>query len=125
MKLEIGQYIRTKNGIIDKVILNYNSKCASPNCNCKHVSCEKDYYDEDKITKASHNIIDLIEVGDVVKYRELTFNSINNFSGEYVGDIHNKEILNNIKIEIEKGHIKLLGVLTHEQFENNCYKIGD
>ena len=66
MKLEVGQFVRTKDGIIDKVIIDYNGHCASPNCECKHIICAKNYYDEDKIVKASYNIIDLLEAGDVV-----------------------------------------------------------
>ena len=69
MKLEVGMYVRTKIGVIGKVI-----------------SIDKDSHDNDIITifnghfhiihkemrtefdilKASHNIIDLIEVGDYV-----------------------------------------------------------
>ena len=112
MKLELGMYIRdTRNGKIYKLTefgLEFRP--------------QKTTYD---FEKASHNIIDLIEVGDIIKYRELTFNDINKFSGEYVNDIHDEEMLNNIKIEIESEHIKLLEILTHEQFENNCFSIGD
>lgn len=73
MKLEIKKdmYIRTKDGIIDKVIFDYNGHCASPNCECKHISCAKNYYDEDKVVKASYNIIDLIEVGDYVNGKKI------------------------------------------------------
>lgn len=66
MKLKEGMYVRTKEGLIDKVIIDYKGCCNSPNCNCKHVSCEHNYYDEENIIKASYNIIDLIEVGDYV-----------------------------------------------------------
>lgn len=66
MKLEVGMYIRTKDGIIDKVIIDYNGHCAGPNCECKHVSCAKNYYDEDKIVKASYNVIDLVEENDYI-----------------------------------------------------------
>ena len=66
MKLEERMYVRTKDGLIDKVIIDYKGCCNSPNCNCKHVSCKHNYYDEENIIKASYNIIDLIEVGDYV-----------------------------------------------------------
>ena len=66
MKLEVGMYVRTKDGIIDKVIIDYKGKCNNPNCNKKHISCKYMYYEEKDILKASHNIIDLIEVGDYV-----------------------------------------------------------
>lgn len=65
-KLEPNMYVRTKDGIIDKVTIDYKGKCNNPNCNCKHVSCQYDCYDKIDIIKASHNIIDILEVGDYV-----------------------------------------------------------
>lgn len=73
MKLEVGMYIRTKDGDIDRVVLPYKGVCANPLCNCKHISCERNYYDEDVIKKASNKIIDLIEVGDYVDGMEVTW----------------------------------------------------
>ena len=72
MELKEGMYIRTKDGLIDKVIIDYKGCCNSQNCNCKHVSCEHNYYDEENIIKASYNLIDLIEVGDYVNGKEVT-----------------------------------------------------
>lgn len=67
MVLKEGMYIRTKDGLIDKVIIDYKGCCNSPNCNCKHVSCEHNYYDEENIIKASYDITDLIKAGDVIE----------------------------------------------------------
>ncbi|MGN1269365.1 MAG: hypothetical protein ACI4UU_00625 [Clostridia bacterium] len=61
MEIEVGEYVRTNEGIIDQVIIDYNGKCNNSNCNGKHVSCKINYYDEDDIAKHSKNIIDLIE----------------------------------------------------------------
>ena len=69
MELKEAMYVRTKDGFIDKVINDYKGCCNSPNCNCKHVSCEHNYYDEENIIKVSDNLIDLIEVGDYVNGR--------------------------------------------------------
>lgn len=68
MKLDIKKdmYIRTKDGIIDKVIFDYNGHCAGRNCDCKHISCVQNYYEEDTVIKASFDIIDLLEEGDLV-----------------------------------------------------------
>lgn len=66
MELKVGNYIRTKDGIIDKVAIDYKGKCNSPYCNCKHISCEHNYYDEDSIVKVSESLIDLIQPGDYV-----------------------------------------------------------
>ena len=115
MKLEVGQFVRTKDGIIDKVIIDYNGHCASPNCECKHISCAKNYYDEDKIVKASYNIIDILEVGDYVnghRVEEIDFENEEIFTDSeyYCGIVE----FNNVK-----------SVITHEQFEQMAYKVGD
>lgn len=114
MKLEEGMYVRTKDGFIDKVIIEYKGCCSSPYCNCKHVSCKYNYYDEDTIIKASHNLIDLIEVGDYV-------------NGYYVEDV--KETFVNIatgsnyfqRPTVFEDDIK--SIVTKEQFESMSYKV--
>ncbi len=121
MKLEFKEnmYIRTCDGIIDKVIIDYNGHCASPNCEYKHISCAKNYYDEDKVVKASYNIIDLIEVGDYVNGHRVilvndtfTYASVNvETSGEATCEI------------IPKNNIK--SIVTKEQFEQAKYKVGE
>ena len=115
MKLEVGQFVRTKDGIIDKVIIDYNGHCASPNCECKHISCAKNYYDEDKIVKASYNIIDILEVGDYVnghRVEEIDFENEEIFTDSeyYCGIVE----FNNVK-----------SVITHEQMEQMAYKVGE
>ena len=49
MKLKAGMYVRTKDGFIDKIIIDYQGYCNSPYCDCKHISCEHNYYDEKEI----------------------------------------------------------------------------
>lgn len=127
MKLEVGMYVRTKDGIIDKVIIDYNGHCASPNCECKHISCAKNYYDEDKIVKASYNIIDILEVGDYVNGSEVL-----DFENKYIeekdtfvpiGVVTENCYLENTDSWIIEKNIKL--VITHEQMEQMAYKVGD
>ena len=112
MKLELKEnmYVRTKDGIIDKVIIDYNGHCASPNCECKHISCAKNYYDEDKIVKASYNIIDILEVGDYVNGYEVT--SKDQFLG--FGN-HDWYMLDN----------EIKSIVTKEQFSSMEYRLGD
>ena len=38
--------------------------------------------------------------------------------------IFDNDTLEEVKQAIEKGEIELLEILTHEQFEANCYKVG-
>ena len=76
-KIEKNMYVRTKDGVIDKLIIDYKGTCNNPNCNCKHLSCVHNYYDEDDILKVSHNIIDLIEVGDYVNGYKIDYINLN------------------------------------------------
>lgn len=120
MEIEVGEYVRTKDGIIDIVILPYKGKCANQNCNDKHISCKANYYIEDEIIKHSKNIIDLIEVGDYINGHKVV--------SELWGEDDN-----NLYFEIEGGFNKaqyigekdIKTVLTHEQFEQNAYRLEE
>lgn len=76
---------------------------------------------EEEIVKHSKQLIDLIEVGDVIKYK------IENVPLETRGylkgitDISDKEMLRNIRND---KNYKVLEILTKEQFLANCYKVG-
>lgn len=119
MKLEVGMYVRTKDGIIDKIIIDYNGHCANPNCKYKHISCTKNYYDEDKIVKASYNIIDILEEGDYI-------------DGCYIQEI--KSLKDNVMVcmldsdyEVESviTNKDIKSIVTHEQMEQMSYRIGE
>lgn len=74
---------------------------------------------EEEIVKHSKHLIDLIENKDVLKVRidkTIMFFGID----EDTSDIKYKELIENI----ENGEYELLEILTHEQFEANCYKVG-
>lgn len=74
-----------------------------------------------EIVKHSKQLIDLIEVGDVIKYK------IENVALETKGylegitDVSDKEMLQNIRNDKD---YKVLEILTKEQMEANCYKVG-
>ena len=124
MELKVGMYIRTKDGLIDKVIIDYKGCCNSPICNCKHVSCEHDYYDEENIIKASDNLIDLIEVGDYVNGCKITC----------ISDIEEPRYLNRLLFsEIDGGDDigmqvfdskNIKSIVTKEQFESMKYEVN-
>lgn len=73
--------------------------------------------------KVSENLIDLVEVEDVIKYK------INNISRELqpkgfiegVVGINNEIRLKDFK---EDKNREILEILTHELYEANCYKVG-
>lgn len=109
-EIKVGEYVRTKDGIIDKII-HYDN-------DTKLLRCENnnfiDPFDNiaipiSEIVKHSFNIIDLIEIGDVVNGERIL-----DITGDY---IHTNETDHN-KFYLEK-HIKR--ILTKEQYERNCY----
>lgn len=121
-EIKVGEWIRTKDGCIDKVILLYSGKCNNPNCKEKHISCATNYYNQNEIVKHSPNIIDLIEVGDYVNgYKvvdimedmqtgEIHLEMTSDYTNQEIGDctIYNKDIKT---------------IVTHEQFKAMEYKI--
>lgn len=116
--LSVGMYVRTLDGIIDKVIIDYNGHCANPNCKYKHISCAKNYYDEDKVVKSSYNIIDILENKDYVNgYPIYEIIEYEDGTKAIVIDNDNKSII------WKKQDIK--SVITHEQMEQMAYKVGE
>ena len=113
MKLEVGMYIRTKDGKIAKFI-KYEEEDKE--------ELITDYYEYSTIwikdvIEASHNIIDLIEVGDYANGVQVIDKEIDNLNEKYlqcgVGDY---VICTYNSNEIED-------VVTKEQFEAMEYKV--
>ena len=69
MEIEVGEWIRTEDGKIDKIIAIHNEE------DCTIVVCKKKYWKED-ISKHSKNIIDLVEVGDIVHIKDVLHEDI-------------------------------------------------
>lgn len=118
MELKEGMYIRTKDGFIDKVINDYKDSCNNPNCNCKHVSCEHNYYDEKDIIKSSDNLIDLIEVRDYVNGDKVTEEMIKMRDEQGVFGLPDKN-----KVFIDE--IKVKNIVTKEMFDSVKYEVGE
>ena len=118
MKLELREnmYVRTKDGIIDK-ILKLNKSYV------KGVSQKDELYayDIDNIVKASYNIIDLIKSKDIIlgrdgkiyqcwkTYKDYVFTYSKNKQGQTI---------TLVDYQIDK-------VLTKEQMEQMAYKVGE
>ena len=113
--IEVGEYIRTdKDTEILKIIeVRKENKCITDKYPNLILQLNRDF------TKYSKNIIDLIEVGDIVKIKNLTGDFIVS-TCYHVFNITSKNIL----IEnINNKEIELISILTHEQYEQNCYKV--
>ena len=104
--IEIGDYVRSKNGSIGKVTKIEDDKYL--------------YENKELITfignvvKHSKNIIDLIEVGDLL--------FINGFSYYNFIYIYDETMLEDLK-EVVKKDVKIKQILTHEQYMQNCYTV--
>lgn len=122
-EIEVNEYVKTKDGIIDEVIIKYKGKCNNPNCDRKHVTCKCNYYNEEVIVKHSKQLIDLIEVGDIVNSCIVV-----GFGYECVNGNKEKSIL--VEGKYTKVNFALLNwdiktILTKEQMMANCYKVGE
>lgn len=126
--IEVNEYVRTKDGkigIFDRYSSRKeNSLYKSPfNCFIKiknrktPLQCCEDY-----IVKHSKELIDLVEVGDIVNGCIVV-----GFGYECVNGNKEKSIL--VEGKYTKVNYALLNwdietILTHEQFEQNSYKVG-
>ena len=139
--IEIGMYVRTKKGIakVTKIDDLDNVAWTDKKDIYFGVNRETGYldwyiYDDGTVIKTSHNIIDLIEIGDYVNGFKIVKIFINEFNNnkmlialqrdddyEYSNDLN--DYMCDESIHIYNEDIKT--ILTKEQFENNCYKIGD
>lgn len=115
LTINVGEYVRTKEGLIFKVI-NIND-FREPSM---RYGIEANYFDDVKFIgdeylekvgfKSSPNIIDLIEVGDYVNGRIV----------EWVGD--NFVAFGRLDYTYEKD---IKSIVTKEQFESMEYKVGE
>ena len=119
MKLEPNMYVRTKKGIakiIDRILEpdHYYFKMWVTD-KFLEINDDTEYISEVDVLKASHNIIDLIEVGDYVnghRIEEIDFDDEEIFTdSEYYCGV------------VEFCNIK--SVITHEQMEQMAYKVGE
>lgn len=126
MEIKVGKYVRLArcqgiNKIIDidedgflilddNIADEYGDEC-----------CQISPQDADKeILKHSFNIKELIENKDILKVKTKENEILMIGFDENTLDIKYKEIIE----EIENGEYELLEILTHEQYERNCYKIN-
>lgn len=109
MEIEVGEYIRTKNGKIDKVI---NNNCYMP----QYIECEKSLLYKEDIVNHSKNLIDLIEEGDFVNGYPVR--RIPNFNNELCNfDLNTMEWIPLKDIDV------YYSILTKEQYQLNCYTV--
>ncbi len=112
-EIEVNEYVRTELGIIYEYTEDEKNDWQIRDfrlCN------------DGEIVKHRKQLMDLIEVKDLVCFKNKLQNSLEN--EEMIIHIFDNDTLEEVKQAIEKGEIELLEILTHEQFEQNSYKVG-
>ena len=123
-KLEVGMYVRTKDGYIAKCIYYDNELGNFYGFDSVVRKSFSDTYDfiycneEKYITKTSHNIIDLIEVGDYVNGEKVyyCYCADEDSSGLYIN-------MSKARIWLNKPS-QIKSIVTKEQFFSMEYKVG-
>ncbi len=126
-KIEIEEYVRTKDGRIAQIksidyeagIYRFDRIIYINDFSMKEDVLYNNEMFKNLIVKHSKQLIDLIENKDILKVKtngEILFLGVD----ENTLDIKYKEIIEDIK----NGDYQLLEILTHEQFEQNSYKVG-
>ena len=115
--IEVGEYVRTKEGEIHKVI-----KIIEDDGDWDYYCCGNNvgYFAMD-IANHSKHLIDLIEVGDFVNgYRVISVDyDVTNDTTECIElDLNSNYQYNFISIR------QIQTILTKEQYLANCYKVG-
>lgn len=109
--MKIGDYVRTKDGIILKIEDIEDIYTTDNIYVCMAIyDNEGRFVNEVEIIKSSPNIIDLIEVGDYV-------------NGCPVLHKENNELVCGLLLRYKEENIQ--NVVTKEQFENISYKVGE
>jgi len=123
-EIELNEYIRTIDGEIHKVIEIKENR---------YITNFDDYfyyrYDNNMggfksdIVKHSKKLIDLVEVGDILKIKisEEWVEKQDTIKFVVVGQTYT---ITEIKECLENGLFKIIQILTKEQMETNCYKVG-
>ena len=114
-------YVRLNTGNIVKVI---GIKANTVNKRAIYYGFYKqDWFDSAATENFSDNIIDLIEVKDVIKYRINNISTTLETKGyvEGIVDISDEEMLQRIKND---KNYEVLEILTKEIYMANCYKVG-
>lgn len=132
MKIKVGEYVRTKDGVIFKILTKDKSDFGNhyygitDNENYSNYTYGKGSHNDikNKILKHSFNIIDLIEENDIVGYR---INCLSEFKvgrvKKYKDARNDKQYLGVESYDITKIYID--EILTHEQYKRNCYVVEE
>ena len=122
--IKVGDYVRINNDF--RLIALGIGKVVGINKDSIHVKMNFELpfsFKKENIANHSKQLIDLIEIKDVIKYRINNISTTLETKGyvEGIVDISDEEMLQ--KIKNDKNY-EVLEILTKESYMANCYKIG-
>ena len=115
--IQVGEYIRTLDGYIDKVEGVTN----------RTIICNNSYLYKKDITKHSKNIIDILEKDDFIIYKTGIYSMQQK---GFITEGLYRENPNKIKLRVNSNYIStenviILAVVTHEQFNSIMYEVEE
>ncbi len=124
-EIKVGEWVRTKEGYIAKVIEIDNSYVFSEDTLSKQtdIGIPCDYEAICNIVKHGYNIKNLIEEGDIVEYKVLLNGVKLGRVRKYTDARSHKEYLGIDGFKIEK--LEISSIMTKEQFNNGKYNVGN
>ena len=125
-KISVNEYVRTSNKGIRRIDRIDNNKTVNKYL---YFTGTEDFEGKEygiikttDIVKHSKQLIDLIEIKDLICFKN-TSSSYTLENEEMIIHIFNNETLQEVKQAIEDREIKIISILTKEQYIANCYKI--
>lgn len=130
MKLEVGMYVRLQNDVENIVIINKIANVFETTILTENDgSIYQGEYTKENVIKASYNIIDILECGDIIKLfmeDDIDEEDTNIFELIAINYNDNEIGVFNSDFQIEFFPIEnLREILTHEQMEQKAYKVGE
>ena len=129
-EIEVGEYVRTRDGEIGKL----HKITIEPEVDIgieimPEVTAywlnQHTYVEKKDIVKHSKNIIDLIEVGDILRIKVQFHHKIKPvYMLEEIKD-KKTSTWKNILEQIDLCHYEIIEILTKEQMKANCYKVEE
>ena len=119
-KIEVGEYYRTKNGLIRKIKTIKSGKRQFTRTTVTLINGRHRLED---IVKHSKQLIDLIEVGDIVNRHLIIdkYEDVDEYGDDFWYLIIEDDSLLNRSIREEN----IQTILTRESYMANCYKVGE
>ena len=122
--IEVGDYVRINNDF--RLIALGIGKVVGINKDSIHVKMNFELpfsFKKENIANHSKQLIDLIEIKDVIKYRINNISTTLETKGyvEGIVDISDEKMLQRIKND---KNYEILEILTKEIYMANCYKVG-